>query len=151
MSLEKIQEDLKTSMKNGVTETVQTIRYILSEAQQLALKDKRKELNDDDLNAALSKCIKEGNEGIEIYKNLTGPVAQDNYLRNYRLSEICKMYLPVQLTVEEIEKSIDNCLCITGATSIKEMGKVMGTFTTLVAKGSYDPKVVSGLIKTKLS
>lgn len=149
--LTKIQEDLKIAMKNGVVETTQTIRYILSEAQQIALKVKRKELTDDDIKDAVSKCLKEGNEGIEIYKNLEGKVANDNYLRNYRLVEICKLYMPVQLTLDEIKNLINQCISTVGATSVKEMGKVMGTFTSLVEKGTYDPKQVSRLIKEQLS
>jgi len=149
--LEKIKNDLSTAMKNGATETVQTMRYILAEAQQIALKDKRKELNNDDLQNAVSKCIKEGNEGIEIYKNLSGMVAQHNYLRNYRLSEICKMYLPEQLTEQSILLQIKNIISEVNAISVKDMGKVMGKFTINNIKGTFDPKIVSNIIKNELS
>ena len=147
--LERIKNDISVAMKNAASDTVETLRYVMSEAQLIALKDKRKELNDDDLQSSISKCLKEGNEGIDIYKNLVGKVAEDNYLRNYRLAEICKRYLPTQLTEEYIILQIKNIISEVNAVSVKDMGKVMGALMPKV-KGRADGRIVNQAVQQLL-
>ena len=58
-------------------------------------------------------------------------------------------YLPEQLSEDEIQKIVEEAIAQTGATTIKEMGKVMGIVTAKV-KGRADMKVVGGLVKKML-
>ena len=63
--------------------------------------------------------------------------------------EILLGYLPEQLSAEEIEKIVDETIVAVGASSIKDMGKVMGAVTPKV-KGRADNKIVSDFVKQKL-
>ena len=90
-------------------------------------------------------------KGIETFKNLEGPVAQENYLRNVRLEKLASDYLPVQMTEDEIEIQVHTIIQVLGAETMKDMGKVMGRFNSEFPKGSFDGAVVSKIVKEKLA
>jgi uncharacterized protein YqeY len=143
---DNINQCLKSASKD-----VNILRYILSEAQSIALKDKRKELQDSDIISAAIKCKKEGAEGMDIYKNLTGKVADDNYTRNRSLELLASLYLPTQLTSDEVNYKIAKIISDLNASTMKDMGKVMKQFKDENPVGTYDAKIVSCTVRQSLN
>jgi uncharacterized protein len=151
MSIEKLNADIKTAMKSGQREVAVTLRGILAIGKSLAKNDKDREMTDEDIITAATKSKKEAVEGISIYKDLEGPVAQENYLRNVRLEKLASEYLPTQLSEDEITIKLHTIIQTTGATTMKDMGKVMGIFNKENAKGTFDGGLVSKIVRTRLN
>ena len=109
-------------------------------------------MTDEDIITSCTKAKKEGLEGIEVYKNLEGPVAQDNYLRNVRLEKLASDYLPTQLTEDEITIEVSKIMETLGIDSgMNNMGRIMGTFNKEHAKGTFDGGLVSKIVRNKLA
>jgi uncharacterized protein len=151
MSIEKLKEDIKTSMKSGEKDNTVTLRGILALAQDIAKNDKNRELTDNDVITACTKSKKEALEGIDTYKNLEGDVAQANYLRNVRLEKLANNYLPTQMTEADLSEAVDSAIKKLSATNMKDMGKVMGYLTSNYGKGTYDGAMASKIVRTKLN
>ncbi len=147
----QLREDITNTLKLKQVEMTVTLRSILSEAQSIALNDKRKDIIDADVISSALKNKKIANEMIEQYKNLEGRIASDNYMRGYRLNEACDKYLPTQMSADEVEAAVAVALNESGATSAKDMGKVMKAFNNKNEKGTFNGKLVSSLIKDALS
>lgn len=147
---DSIDLDVKEAMKLANKPLTIALRSIKSEAQSIALKKNSKEPTEDDFVDALNYCKKQSAESMGIYKNLPGPVAQDNYMAAYLLNDLCEKYLPVQMSDDEIVASIKECAQSVGASSMKDMGKVMGMFVSKNKKGTFDSKIVSEKIRTIL-
>ena len=129
---EKITQDLKQAMKAGERAKVDALRLI-----NAALKDKDieargagKSLSEDDILALLQKMIKSRQESVEIYEK-----ANRNELADKEKVEIgvISAYLPQQLTEAEVAEAVKTAIADVGASSIKDMGKVVaalkGKFT----------------------
>ncbi|NDB70875.1 MAG: GatB/YqeY domain-containing protein, partial [Methylocystaceae bacterium] len=129
---EKITQDLKQAMKAGERAKVDALRLI-----NAALKDKDieargagKSLSEDDILALLQKMIKSRQESVEIYEK-----ANRNELADKEKVEIAVIsaYLPQQLTEAEVAEAVKTAIADVGASSIKDMGKVVaalkGKFT----------------------
>ena len=147
----KLIADIKEARKSKFSDTTTTLITIFSEAKSIALKDNRKELIDSDI---LSSCVinlKEANEVIEIYKELDGKIANDNYLRGVRLKSFSEKYLPQQLTEAEIIYKVAKIISEVNASTMRDMGKVMKQFKDENPDGTYDTKLVSKHVKSKLA
>ena len=151
MSLkEKIGEDIKTAMKAKDKIRLQTVRSI-----KKAILDKEVELRpqgQDSLNEVqeielLSQQAKQRRDSIEQFKN-----ADRNDLADKESQElaIIETYLPEQVSDREIETVVDKIIADSGASSLKDLGKVMGPAMKEL-KGKADGKKIQELVKSKLS
>ncbi len=146
MSLkDRIQQDMKDAMRSGDKPRLATIRLILAAIKQKEV-DERTELGDAEVTAVLDKMAKQRRESISQFEKAGRDdlVAQEN-------SELTLIqdYLPEQLGEDEINTLIDAAMADTGASSIKDMGKVMGQLKPKL-QGRADMGAVSALIKARL-
>ena len=147
MSLkEKITEDMKNAMRAGEKERLATIRMILAAIKQREV-DERIQLDDSQVLAALEKMIKQRKEAIAQFE---AGGRSDLVAKESAEIAVLQAYLPAQLTDAEVEALIAAAIASTGATSIKDMGKVMGVVKAQ-AQGKADMAKVSARIKQKLS
>ena len=143
--LDQINEDIKTAMKEKNTFDLSVIR-MLKGAIQLEL-IKKKELNDEDIIGIVSKQVKMRKDSIEEFKKGN----RDDLVEQYEKEiEVLNKYLPEQLTIEEVNKILDEAFNKINPTSNKEMGLIMKEISPKV-KGRYDMQEISKLIKERLS
>ena len=142
----KILEDLVTSMKNQDKETLAVLRMVKG-AMQLEEINLKHELNDDEMLTVLSRQIKTRKESIEEFKKGN---RQDLIDKTQKEIDILSKYMPEQLSLEEVEKVIDDAFSKVNPTGPSDMGKIMGIVSPLL-KGKTDMSNVSKMIKDKLS
>ena len=128
MSLrDKIETDYKNALKSKDKNKISTYRLILSGIKDLDISNRagpdKKETDENDIKKLLKKMIKQRSESIEVYKK-----SNRNDLLEIEQGEvnILSEYLPKQLGEEETRKLCSEIIEKTGASSIKDMGKVMG-------------------------
>jgi uncharacterized protein YqeY len=143
---ERITEDMKTAMRAGEKERLGTIRLVLAAIKQREV-DERISLDDTQVLAALEKMIKQRKESITQFES--GGRADLVAKEKAELS-VLQAYLPEQMSDAEIDALIAEAVTASGATSIKDMGKVMG-LVKAKAQGKADMGAVSARIKQKLS
>jgi uncharacterized protein len=143
---ERITEDMKTAMRAGEKERLGTIRLVLAAIKQREV-DERITLDDSQVLAALEKMIKQRKESITQFES--GGRADLVAKEKAELS-VLQAYLPEQMSDAEIDALIAEAVAASGATSIKDMGKVMG-LVKAKAQGKADMGAVSARIKQKLS
>lgn len=148
MSLEsKITQDLKEAMKAKDEAAKRGIRAI-KQAILLAKTDgSGKEIDRDAEIKMLQKLAKQRRESIEIFEK---EGRDDLALKEKEELTIIKRYLPEQLSPEELEKEISAIIEETGASSMKDMGRVMGIASKKLA-GRADGKAISTLVKNMLN
>ena len=146
MSLkQKLQEDLKTSMKNKDTVRKSVVTLIRSSIKQIEV-DKRIELSDDDIIDIISKQLKQRNDSLEQFLN----AGSEDLVEETRSEiEILKEYLPQQLSEEELNEIVKQTISEVGATSMKDMGKIMSVIRPKT-KGRADGKLINKLVKENL-
>lgn len=146
MSLkEQLFADLKTAMKEKDTIKKDTIQLIRSGVLQIE-KDSKVELDDEGVIEVISKQLKSRRDSLPDYEK-SG--RQDLIEKLNKEIEVLLSYLPEQLSEDEIQKIVEDAIAQTGASTIKDMGKVMG-IVTAKAKGRADMKIVGGLVKKML-
>ena len=128
MSLkDKIDIDYKNALKSKNRIQISTYRLILSGIKDLDISNRsgpeKKDTNDEDIKKLLKKMIKQRSESIDIYKKNN---RKDLLEVEQKESEILSGYLPKQLSEEETKKICTQTVSKIGASSIKDMGKVMG-------------------------
>ena len=128
MSLrDKIDTGYKNALKSKDKIQISTYRLILSGIKDLDISNRsspnKKETNDEDIKKLLKKMIKQRSESIDIYKKNN---RKDLLEVEEQESEILSSYLPKQLGEEETKKICAETVSKLGASSIKDMGKVMG-------------------------
>ncbi|HDS02565.1 MAG TPA: GatB/YqeY domain-containing protein [Firmicutes bacterium] len=146
MSLqERLQNDLKESMKQKDELRTLTLRMILSEIRYARI-EKKQDLSDPDVQALISKSIKKHQDSIEMYTkgNREDLAAREEDEKNILLS-----YLPEQLSEEKIEALVRETVQKTQASGLRDMGKVMQALMPLV-KGKADGKLVSTVVQRLL-
>ena len=128
MSLrDNIVTNYKNSLKSRDKSKISTYRLILSGIKDVDISNRsgsnKKETNDEDIKKLLKKMIKQRSESIDIYKKNN---RKDLLEVEEKESEILSGYLPKQLSEEETKKICTQTISKIGASSIKDMGKVMG-------------------------
>jgi uncharacterized protein YqeY len=147
MSLQaRIQEDMKAAMRSGDKERLGTIRLIMAAVKQREI-DERITLDDAQLLGVLEKMGKQRRESMAQFQ--AGGRA-DLVAKEAAELAIITAYLPAALTDAELDTLIADAIGVTGATSIKDMGKVMGIIKTR-AQGRADMAAVGARIKARLS
>ena len=127
MSLrEKIETDYKSALKAKDKNKISTYRLILSGIKDLDISNRsqvdKKETDDEDVKKLLKKMIKQRTESIEMYKKNNRNDLQEVEEKEV---EVISQYLPQQLSDEDTRKLCSEIINSTGASSIKDMGKVM--------------------------
>ena len=146
MLKQQIQDDMKTAMKGGDKPRLGVIRLILAAVKQKEV-DERIELNDEQVLVILDKMVKQRRDSITQYENAGRTELADQ--EKFEIG-IIQDYLPEQLDEAAILEMIDNAITETGASSMKDMGKLMGILKPKL-QGRADMGQASGLIKKKLS
>ena len=143
---ERITEDMKAAMRASEKERLSTIRMVQAAIKQREV-DERIALDDAQVIAVLEKMVKQRKESIAQFE--LGGRAD---LADKEKSEIALLqaYLPAQLSAAEVDAIIQDAIAATGATSVKDMGKVMAAVKTKAA-GRTDMGAVSARIKAALS
>ena len=152
MSLrDKIDTDYKNALKSKDKIQISTYRLILSGIKDLDISNRsvpnKKDTNDEDIKKLLKKMIKQRSESIDIYKKNN---RKDLLEVEEKESEILSSYLPKQLSDEETKKICTETLSKLGASSIKDMGKVMGELKKQYAD-SLDFAKAGSLLKELLN
>jgi hypothetical protein len=143
---DRITEDMKTAMKAGERERLGTIRLALAAIKQREV-DERITLDDTQVLAVLEKMIKQRREAITQFQ--TGGRA-DLVAKETAEIGVLQGYLPAQMSEAELDALIAQSIAASGATSLKDMGKVMALVKPK-AQGRADMGAVSARIKQKLS
>ena len=142
---ETLLNDLKDAMKNRDELKKNTITMLRAAILQVE-KDSQKTLTEDEILAIVAKEVKKRKDSMEDYKKGD---RLDIVEQLEREVEILSKYLPKQLTNEEIVELVNEAISSTGATSPRDMGKVMQYLRPKTA-GKSDGKVVSDIVKEKL-
>jgi uncharacterized protein YqeY len=145
---EKFTIELKAAMKAGDKRRVETIRMITA-----ALKDKdieargqNKAITEDDILALLQKMVKSRRESLDIYEKAG---RTDLATQEGEEIAIIEEFLPQPLSEAEVEDAIGAAIAETGASSVKEMGKVVGALKAKFT-GRMDFAKASALVKARL-
>ena len=143
---ERITEDMKTAMRAAEKERLGTVRLLLAAIKQREV-DERITLDDGQVLAVIEKMIKQRREAISQFES---GGRSDLVAKETAEIGVLQGYLPTQLTPVELDALIAEAITATGATSIKDMGKVVG-LVKAKAQGKADMSAVSARIKQKLS
>jgi uncharacterized protein YqeY len=142
---EKITEDMKTAMKARATDKLAAIRLLQAALKQKEV-DERVELTDDLVLAIIEKMLKQRKDSIEQFTAGNRPdlVAKEEFEVG-----VLSAYLPAQLSESEVNALVAAVIAETGATSAKDMGKVMNALRPQIA-GRADMGRLSGMVKARL-
>ena len=142
---ERITEDMKAAMRASQKERLSTIRMLQAAIKQREV-DERVTMEDAQVLGIIEKMIKQRKESIVQFEQGGRPDLADK-----EKSEIAQLqdYLPAQLGEAEVDAIIQEAIASTGATSVKDMGKVMGIVKGRAA-GRADMGAVSARIKAAL-
>lgn len=147
MSLkDKILQDMKEAMKTRDQLRLSTLRLLVSEIKNREI-DAKEELEDDEVLALIRKAVKQRQDSISQYEK---GGRQDLADKERAEMAILKAYLPEDLSREALLAIIDEAISATGASSPREMGKVMKEVMPKV-KGRADGKVVNELVRKRLA
>ena len=151
MSLKKqIEDNLNEALKAKDKKTYPTLRLIVSAIKdaEIAGRSKgQKDIKDSDIIALLKKMIKQRNESCEVYEK----AGRNELLENEKKEiEVINTFLPKQLSEEETKKICQDTIKSVGASSMKDMGKIMGLFKAKHAD-SLDFSKVSKILKGLLN
>ncbi len=147
MSLKtKLTDDMKTAMKSGDKDRLGVIRLVNAAIKQREV-DERIVLDDTQVLSVLEKMLKQRRDSVTQFE---AAARQDLADKEKFEIGVIQTYMPQQMTAEEVDAAISAALAESGATSAKDMGKVMGVVKPKVA-GRTDMGKLSELVKVKLA
>lgn len=146
MSLkQKLQEDLKSSMKNKDTVRKSVVTLIRASIKQFEV-DNRVDLDEDGIIDVIAKQLKQRRDALVEFEK----AGREDLIKETEAEiEVLKEYLPQQLSEEELEEIVKSTISEVGATSMKDMGKIMSVIQPKV-KGRADGKLINKLVKQNL-
>ena len=144
---EKIQQDIKAAMLAKEREKLESLRAIKAAILLAKTADGSESVADDALVKIIQKLVKQRKETAVIYKEQNRPELAEKELMEASYMEV---YLPKQLSEEELTAEIKKIIAEVGATSAKEMSKVMGVASKALA-GKADGRAISTIVKSLLS
>ena len=145
---ERISEDIKQAMKakdRVALDTLRNIKKVFLEAKTAP--GANDTLSDDAALKLITKLVKQGRDAAEIYTQQGRPDLAETEMAQVKVMEV---YLPKQLTESELEVALRGIIAQVGATSAKEMGKVMGVASKQLA-GKAEGRAISAKVKELLS
>jgi uncharacterized protein YqeY len=142
----QFQEDMKSAMKAGDKDRLKVVRLALAAFKQVEV-DERIELDDAQVLGILNKMVKQRRDSVSQFRD-----GNRDDLAEIELAEIAVLetYLPEQLSAAELDALIDQAIADSGATSIRDMGKVMGQVKAK-AEGRADMGAVGAKVKARLN
>lgn len=140
MIFKKINADIVEAMKSNNTVKRDALKYLKSNIQRVA-KDSKTEENDDMCVSVAKKLIKQNIDAIELVNNKESLMVEN---------EFWKEYLPRILSVDETTSAVEKFIVETGASSMRDMGKVMGALKQEYGQ-TMDMGVASQIVKERLS
>ncbi len=143
---QRIQEDVTAAMRARDKPRLSALRLVTAAIKQLEV-DSRTELDDPDVLTVLEKMLKQRRDSLQQYTDAGRQDLADQ--ESYEIAVI-EAYMPEALPAEELARLIDAAIAETGATSMRDMGKVMGLLKSRV-QGRADLGAVSGTVKQKLA
>ena len=147
MSLkEQLKEDLKTAMRDKEVVKRDSIRTINTMIKQVEV-DERREIDDEEVIKLIQRGIKQREEAITQYKAAS---RDDLVSKEQEQIDVFMLYLPEQISEEELESGMKEIIAQTAALSMKDMGKVMGIATKKFA-GVADGKRINEMVKKLLA
>ncbi|BAS67318.1 conserved hypothetical protein [endosymbiont of Bathymodiolus septemdierum str. Myojin knoll] len=146
MLKQRITDDMKLAMKAKDKDALKAIRMILGAIKQKEV-DERIEVSDDQVLAVVQKMVKQRKDSISQFKE-AGRI--DLVEVEEAELAIINNYMPAQLSEAEIVTAVDKAIADSGASSMADMGKLMGALKGVLA-GKADMGVVSAVIKSKFS
>ena len=145
---DQLNSKLKSAMREKNKVALESLRAIKSAILLLQTQSGAKETPDDnEITKLLQKLVKQRKESASIYRE-QGRV--DLAEPEEAQISIISQFLPEQLSSEEVEKVIDEVIQLVGATTMKDMGKVMGMANKKMA-GKADGKIIAEIVKKRLS
>jgi hypothetical protein len=148
MSLEnKIMTAMKAAMKEKNQGALAALRAIKSELILAKTSGSASELTEADENKILQKLVKQRKDSASIFSEQN---REDLATPELEQAEVISQFLPEQMSEEEVESIVSEIISQTGASSMKDMGKVMGMTNAKLA-GKADGKTISGIVKRMLS
>lgn len=142
---DRITEQVKTSMKARELEKVKVLRNVQSVIKQIEI-DRKIELDDAGVLEILQKQLKQRQESLTVFQdNGREDLAQKEQFE----IDIINEFMPQQMDEAELAELINQEIAVQGASSMQDMGKVMGALKTKTA-GRADPAVMSQLVKKAL-
>lgn len=143
---QRILDDIKAAMKAGDKPRLGTLRLMSAAIKQIEV-DQRIELDEPGTITVLDKMCKQRRESIAQYETAN----RDDLIAVEQAElELIQEYMPAALSEEEIASIIDDAVSSSGASSIKDMGKVMGIVKPML-QGKADMSAVSKTIKQRLN
>jgi uncharacterized protein YqeY len=143
---DKIQQDLKQAQLSKEEMKVSTLRMLMSELKYAQIK-KSEDLTDEDIIGVVQKELKKRQESIEAFEKAGRSEMAENEKKEV---EILKVYLPPQLSDEELSKIVIDAIAQTGASTPSDMGKVIGVVMQKVGQSASGSQV-SSIVKSKLA
>lgn len=142
----RIQEDMKQALKAGDKDRLKVVRMLLAAIKQMEV-DRRTELDDSGVLGVLEKMVKQRRESVSQFQ-----AGNREDLVDIELAEIAVLetYLPAPLSEVEVDEMIATAIADTGATGIRDMGKVMAHLKSRI-QGRADMGAVSAKVKAQLS
>ncbi|GEN52024.1 GatB/YqeY domain-containing protein [Halobacillus litoralis] len=144
---DRLTQDMKTAMKARDKERLSTIRMVKASMQNEAIKLGKDSLSEEEELTVLSREVKQRNDSLHEFKEAGREDLVEGLEREI---EILQVYMPKQLTDEELKQVVDETIQEVGATSKSDMGKVMSAVMPKV-KGKADGTKVNKLVLQQLS
>ena len=149
MGLNKqISEDLKSAMKSGDTLKRDTLRFLDAAVKNVEIEKKKREegLNDEEIREVIARSIKQRKDSIAQYES--GGRA-DLAEKEKKEMGILLVYMPAQMSEEEVKEEVKKIIAGMGVTSKSEMGKVMGAAMAKL-RGKADGNLVKKIVEEEL-
>jgi uncharacterized protein YqeY len=147
MSLkQQIISDLTASMKAQDAQRTSTLRMVKAAFMNREI-EKGGELDDEEMSKLLRTLVKQRRDSVEQYEKGGRP---ELAAKETSEIEVIETYLPQAASREEIDAAVNAAISETGATSMKDMGKVMKSVQAALAGKNADGRTVSEIVKTKL-
>jgi uncharacterized protein YqeY len=143
---DRLQTDITAAMRSGDSLRRDVLRMAANAAYNVEKKNQRP-LTEDEFLAVLTREVKTRRESVDAYTNAG---RQDLAAKEQAEIEILAEYLPEALSEADIRALIEEGVAATGATSVRDLGKVMGWLSPRT-RGRADGKVVSGLVAQRLA
>lgn len=144
---EKILNDYKEAMKAKDTIRSSVLSFLRAELMNVVIAKKKNKLDDNDIITVIRKQIRERQDSIEQFKKGNRLDLADKETKEL---QILKVYLPPELSCDEINTIIGEAIKLAGAKDSKDMGRVMKEVTAKIS-GRADGKLVSDLVRQQLS
>jgi uncharacterized protein len=145
--LERLNNDMKQAMKNKEKDRLTTIRMIKASLQNEAIKLGKQELSDDEELTVLSREVKQRKDSLQEFEKAGREDLVEKIQTELKHVEI---YMPQQLSEDEVAEIVKAAIAETGAASKADMGRVMAVLMPKV-KGKADGSLVNKLVQQHLS